>query len=58
MRTPGYRSTVSPQLNRSFELQPARIDYELATFHNDQANRQNDIRLSAGVLYRFGARNK
>jgi hypothetical protein len=46
------------RLNRSFELQPARIDYELTTFDNGQANRQNDIRLSAGVLYRFGARNK
>jgi peptidoglycan-associated lipoprotein len=46
------------RLGHSFALQPARIDYELTTFHNGQANHQNDIRLSAGVLYRFGSRNK
>lgn len=37
-------------------LQPARIDYELTNFRNGQSNHQNDLRLSAGVLYRFGAR--
>jgi len=42
-------------LGRGFLLQPARIDYELTTFHNGQANRQNDLRLATGVLYRFGA---
>jgi hypothetical protein len=46
------------RLGHSFVLQPARIDYELTTFHNGQANHQNDIRLSAGVFYRFGALHK
>jgi len=39
-------------------LQPARIDYELTNFHNNQQNRQNDVRLSAGVLLRLGGRSK
>jgi peptidoglycan-associated lipoprotein len=48
---------VAFRLNKHLVLQPARIDYEFTNFHNGQANRQNDLRLSTGVLYRFGAVN-
>jgi hypothetical protein len=41
------------RVNRSLQLLPARIDYELTNFHNGQANRQNDFRLSVGLLCRF-----
>ena len=48
---------VALRVGRAIELQPARIDYELTNFHNGQANHQNDLRLSVGLLYRFGARH-
>jgi hypothetical protein len=49
---------VELRLTRALVLQPARIDYELTNFHNNQQNRQNDVRLSAGVLLRLGGRSK
>ncbi len=48
---------VALQVSRTVELQPARIDYELTNFHNGQANHQNDLRLSVGLLYRLGVRH-
>jgi hypothetical protein len=37
-----------------FLVEPARVDYLYTTFHNGVANRQNDIRISAGLLVRLG----
>jgi hypothetical protein len=48
---------VNLRLSRYLSLQPARLDYELTNFHNGQANRQNDLRVSTGVIYRFSSRN-
>ena len=49
---------ITLQVGHALEFQPARIDYELTNFHNGQANHQNDLRLSVGLLCRFGARHK
>lgn len=45
---------MNVKLGGRWSLQPARIDYELTNFHNGQANRQNDLRLSTGLVYSFG----
>jgi hypothetical protein len=41
-------------LGRRWILQPIQAEYLLTTFPNNAANRQNDIRLSSGLLLRMG----
>jgi hypothetical protein len=35
------------------QLMPAEVEYVRTNFHNDAANHQNDIRVSAGILVRL-----
>jgi outer membrane immunogenic protein len=44
---------VGLRLNHRFTIVPVQADYLLTTFSNGVANRQNDLRLSAGVLFRL-----
>jgi hypothetical protein len=46
----GITLRLAPRL----QITPARIDYLLTTFQNNSANRQNDLRLSAGVAVLLG----
>jgi peptidoglycan-associated lipoprotein len=40
-------------LNRRFSLRPIEADYLLTTFNNGSNNRQNNLRISAGLVFRF-----
>jgi hypothetical protein len=40
-------------LNRRWTLVPVQAEYLLTTFGNGAENRQNDLRLSAGILFRI-----
>jgi hypothetical protein len=44
---------VQVRLSSHFTLLPVQADYLLTTFSNGQNNRQNQLVLSAGILYRF-----
>jgi outer membrane immunogenic protein len=44
---------VELRLNRRWSLVPAQVDYLLTTFSNGADDHQNDLRLSAGVLFRI-----
>lgn len=41
-------------LRRWLMLEPVRADYLYTTFHNGSQQQQNDLRLSAGILFRVG----
>ena len=40
------------RLGKRLQLMPAQVDYVLTTFNNQNANRQNDLRFSAGIVVR------
>jgi outer membrane immunogenic protein len=44
---------VGFRLTRRLTIVPVQADYLLTTFANGSGNRQNDLRLSAGVLFRL-----
>jgi len=45
---------LSVPLGHRWTLVPVRAEYLLTTFSNGSKNHQNDLRLSAGVLFRLG----
>lgn len=45
---------VSVPLKHGWTLVPVRAEYLLTTFSNGSEDHQNDLRLSAGVLFRLG----
>ena len=44
------------RLGRHFTLQALQADYMMTTLSNEANNRQNDLRLSSGINYRFTRR--
>jgi hypothetical protein len=42
---------LTVRLADHLQLTPARVDYLFTTFENSAANRQNDLRLSAGISF-------
>jgi len=44
---------VDYRLSEHFDVRPAEIDYQYSAIPNGQNNRQNDIRFSAGIVYRI-----
>ncbi len=45
---------VTYRLSRHFYLRAVQADYLMTTLSNDAADRQNDLRISTGINYRFG----
>ena len=44
---------VGIDLSRRIALQPVQIDYLLTGLPNGSSNKQNNLRLSGGIVYRF-----
>ena len=46
----GLDAKVSPHI----AIRVAQVDYLLTKFQDDQDNRQNNVRVSAGIVFRWG----